>query len=83
MYERIESGLVWSENFLTQAVVLTHGFGCHRKNYFFFHELKADTLVDSMMLITNIEIRALKTFLLVKSLSLRHKRNFYFWAPLR
>lgn len=83
MYERIESRLVWSENVLTQAVVLMHGFGSHRKNYFFFHKLKADTLVDSMMLITNIEIRALKTCLLVKSLSLRHKLNFHFWAPIR
>ena len=83
MYKRIKSGLVWSENFFTQAMVPMHGFGCHRKNYLIFHELKADTLVDSMMLITNIEIRALKTFLLVKSLSPHNKRNFHFWAPIR
>jgi hypothetical protein len=83
MYERIKSGLVWSENFFTQAMVPMHGFRCHRKIYFIFHELKADNLVDSMVLITNIELRALETLLLVESFSLHYKRNFHFWAPIR
>ena len=81
--KRIKLGLVWSENFFTQAMVPMHGFGCHRKNDFIFHELKADTLVDSMVLITNIELRALETLLLVESFSVHYKRNFHFWAPIR
>jgi hypothetical protein len=83
MYKRIKSGLVWSENFLTQAMVPMHGFGCHQKNDLIFHKLKADILVNSMVLITNIEIRALETLLLVESFSFHYKRNFHFWAPIR
>jgi hypothetical protein len=42
---------------------VTHGY--HEKKSFFFRKSKLDVLVDSGVLITNIIMRAIKTFVFV------------------
>jgi len=58
-------------NFILEKTTLTtlmRGVspGYHEKKNFFFRESKLDVLVDSMVLITNIIMRTIKTLVFLK-----------------